>query len=377
MSMRRFEPTTVAARRWRPPPPPLSPPADAAGRNTGPNATSHSRRPQQKRSASRRLHGKCKTYKGGSKRTTQMSMSIATGAISRAVHNALRRGPKQHRWPHTGRLCGQGPTSSAGGGAGAGTIARTSSGTAMCGDARTRSLFRWAVASTDGPPRQPQRTTGHGHKQPALCEDHGQPRHGVASRGQVPGSSTRPSARRLRAICRRPLTRGRNGRPFLMTPALLWLPRPAHLAPSPLTCATNRRRQVPVPLAEHGCTWVPTGAPSGITRAPHVLSESWEKRPESPKGLMGGGTKTTLLGSPLGRDATCATTGGGLPPPMLQPTPDEVLNLMEVVHGKRPQCRLCTPTSSTIMRCRQPARPDKFGPAATRATCRSPTTMPT
>ena len=42
-------------------------------------------------------------------------------------------------------------------------------------------------ARTDGLPRRPQRTTGPGHKELALCVDHGQPWHGTASREQLPG----------------------------------------------------------------------------------------------------------------------------------------------------------------------------------------------
>ena len=42
-------------------------------------------------------------------------------------------------------------------------------------------------ARADGPPRRPWCTTGHGHKEPALRVDHGQPRHGVGPREQLPG----------------------------------------------------------------------------------------------------------------------------------------------------------------------------------------------
>ena len=116
--MRRPEPTTVAARRRLRPPQLLPSLADAAGRDPGRSATSHSRRPQRKRSASRRLHGKCRSCSGGSTWPTRSSPSTTGGGISRVAHNALRGGPRPRCRPRTGRLRGQRPPSSASGAAG-------------------------------------------------------------------------------------------------------------------------------------------------------------------------------------------------------------------------------------------------------------------
>ena len=184
----------------------------------------------------------------------------------------------------------------------------------------------------DPPPPSTPVYSWQGHKDPALRVDHGQPWHGMAPHEQLPGplhlrSPAPPPPREM------------------PPPTYTWAERAAiprdtraavaaaarascGLAP---TRATTRHARMQVALAKHRHTWLPTGAPAGGTRGPHVSIGSWGRSPESLRG--GGGGQLAPSARPKIVVRPAPQHSEGCPPP-LQPTFNLLLKLLE--GGPRP-----------------------------------------
>ena len=204
---------------------------------------------QQRRNASVRLHGNCRSCSVGSTWPTRRLTSTPRGATIRAAQNAPHDGQRSRYRPHTKRHRGQQPPSSAGGGAGSTTTTRRSTGTATCNHARANVLSRRALSARGrAAPLTPVCNRAGTQGTSLACGALIALAHGGSTRTIAQAaSSARPSACRLHVMCRRSHARGRMGRPFLPTPAPFWLRRPAHLAASMPTHATKWRSRWGVP----------------------------------------------------------------------------------------------------------------------------------